>query len=287
MPWRDRHGRFLPLKAAALALCLAPGAYWASLWAAGQLGGRAWNELTHASGLWAIRFVLAPLAVTTLARALDWPRLLTVRRMAGVTAAVLAGLHLLLYVADQKFALWFVASEIAARFYLTIGFVALLGLAALGATSTDAAVKRMGRAWKRLHLLAYPIGVLALWHYFLQSKANVSEAVFAAGIFAWLLLWRAIPERARRHRAAQWAVLPLLAVAAPLATAGIEFAWYALATNINPWRVLAANQSIEFELRPAHWIFAIAAARRLLPTPRRVSAPRSSDPIRARTANGS
>ena len=160
--------------------------------------------------------------------------------------------------------------------------------------SSDAAVKRMGRAWKRLHLLAYPIGVLALWHYFLQSKANVSEAVFAAGIFAWLMLWRAIPERARRHRAAQWAVLPLLAVAAPLATAGIEFAWYALATNINPWRVLAANQSIEFELRPAHWIFAcaaaaaaIAAARRLLPTPRRVSAPRSSDPIRARTANGS
>jgi sulfoxide reductase heme-binding subunit YedZ len=41
---------------------------------------------------------------------------------------------------------------------------------------------------------------------------------------------------------------------AAIATAWIEFAWYALATGINPWRVLAANESIRFGLRPAHWV---------------------------------
>ena len=38
-------------------------------------------------------------------------------------AALYAGLHLLLYVADQKWNLWTVASEIVLRFYLTVGFV--------------------------------------------------------------------------------------------------------------------------------------------------------------------
>ena len=37
-----------------------------------------------------------------------------------------------------------VASEIARRIYLTIGFVALLGLATLAATSTDRMVRRSG-----------------------------------------------------------------------------------------------------------------------------------------------
>jgi hypothetical protein len=56
-----------------------------------------------------------------------------------------------------------VASEIALRFYLTIGFVALLGLAALAATSTDGMVRRLGgRRWQRLHRLVYLIVALGL-----------------------------------------------------------------------------------------------------------------------------
>jgi sulfoxide reductase heme-binding subunit YedZ len=39
-----------------------------------------------------------------------------------------------------------------------------------------------------------------------------------------------------------------------VATAWIEFAWYALATGINPWRVLAASETLRFGLRPAHWV---------------------------------
>ena len=64
------------------------------------------------------------------------------------------------------------ASEIALRHYLTVGFVALLGLVALAATSTDAAVRRMGPNWKRMHRAAHLIGALALLHFFIQSKVN-------------------------------------------------------------------------------------------------------------------
>jgi sulfoxide reductase heme-binding subunit YedZ len=268
VPWRDRHGRFLPLKAAVLAAAFVPGALNAFWWAQGDLGGRPVTEVIHATGLWTVRILLLSLAITPFARMLDWPRLLTVRRMVGVTALAYGVTHLSLYALDQNFAPGVIVSEIALRFYLTIGFVTLLGLTALGVTSTDAAMRRMGRGWKRLHRLAYPIGALALLHYFIQAKANVSEPVFFAGIFVWLMLWRVLPMPWR----SAWVVYPALAVISTFATAGIEFTWYGLTTHIDPWRVLAANETIGFGLRPAHFVglaalgvAVIVIGRRVLP----------------------
>src|SRR5688500_3787062 len=101
-------------------------------------------------GDWAIRSLMMSLAVTPLRRIANWPKLIMVRRMLGVTALFYALAHLTLYTIDLKLDLLRVASEIALRFYLTIGFVALLGLIALGSTSTDAAIKRLGKRWNRL-----------------------------------------------------------------------------------------------------------------------------------------
>ena len=79
--------------------------------------------------------------------------------MIGVGAFVYAACHITLYVADQMFDLWKVASEIVLRLYLTIGFTALLGLAALAITSTDGMVRRLGgKRWQRLHNIIYGIG---------------------------------------------------------------------------------------------------------------------------------
>ena len=202
VPWRDRRGRLLPFKAAVLAAVFVPGLLTAFWLADGDLGARPVIEAIHETGLWAVRFLLIALAVTPLRAALDWGKLLLVRRMLGLTALAYAVAHFSLYIVDEGGNLLLVASEIVHRFYLTIGFVVLLGLIALGATSTDAAIRRMGRWWKRLHRLSYPLGVLALLHYFIQSKANVSEPVFVAGLYVWLMLWRALPaswQRPDRH----------------------------------------------------------------------------------------
>ncbi len=250
IPWRDRHGRFLPLKATMLAAAFIPGAVLAWWWANGMLGGRPVTEVIHGTGDWAIRTLLISLAITPAARVLDWPRLLLVRRIVGLTALAYAAAHLTLYVVDQKYRLGVVVSEIALRFYLTIGFVVLLGLGLLGATSTDSWVQRLGRRWKVLHRSIYLLGTLALLHYFIQAKSNVSEPVFFSGLFVWLLAWRALPMAWQRSLFAQ---LALTAVAA-LAAAGIEFAWYGLTTGIDPWRVLAASELLRFGLRPAHYV---------------------------------
>lgn len=272
-PWRDRAGRLSPLKLIVFAALFLPAAVLAVQLATHSLGARQLNALIHWTGLWTIRLVLISLAITPARVVLGWPSLPLVRRMVGVAAMVYGLAHLTLYVIDQNGHLLHVGAEIVHRFYLTIGFVALLGLIALGVTSTDASVRRLGKRWNPLHRSIYAIGVLAVLHAALQSKANVSEAMLMAGLFVWLMLWRLLPVGARR----QWAALLAVAAVACCATAGIEYAWYDFATHIPPARVFAANFEVQDGLRPAHWVLvvtlvvAIAAAvsdrRRAIPRP--------------------
>jgi len=80
------------------------------------------------------------------------------------------------------------------------------------------------------------------------------------------MLWRGLPMPWQRSVL----VLPLLAVLAALAAAGVEFAWYGLATGISPWRVLAASETLRFGLRPAHYVALVGLAVALLATVRRI-----------------
>jgi sulfoxide reductase heme-binding subunit YedZ len=177
-----------------------------------------------------------------------------------------------LYITDQKFQLLTIVSEIVRRFYLTIGFVALSGLTALGVTSTDAAMKRMGKRWKQLHRLVYPIGVLALLHFFIQTKANVGEPVFVSGLFVWLMLWRLVPVARRTALSTYFALVPVSAVL----TAAIEFAWYGIATKIDPFRIVTANWNERFFPRPAHEVAAVALVVAIAVTARRLLSRRSA-----------
>lgn len=275
MPWRDRTGAFSPFKTLVFGALFIPAILLAEAAWSASLGPRPWEQATHDSGTWAIRLLLVSLAVTPARQVLRQARIAEVRRMTGVACFAYLLLHVGLYAGDLGFDWLKVASEILRRIYLTIGFVALLGLAALAATSTDAALRRMGgRGWRRLHRLAYPLAGLALVHFTLQSKADVTEPMLMAGLYAWLMGYRAFAPEGAAPSA--WAML-VLAGAAAAATAGIEFAWYGLATGIDPWRVLAANLDVTFGLRPALWVgvagLAAAALRAVLRRPRRAARP--------------
>ena len=244
----DRAGRFSLLKTCCCVLLLAP-ALWL-LWRAvnHELGPRAMTEALHVTGEWAVRFLVATLALTPLQRLFRWPRLALIRRMLGVGAFTWAAGHLVLYVASQGFDVAHVASEIIYRYYLAIGFVALAGLALLTASSTDGMIARMGPWWKRLHRTVYVLAVLAILHFFMQSKIDASEATLMAGLFLTLMVYRL----AFRLRLPMNAVtLAGVAFAGAVATALAEFAWYGLATGVDGWRVLAANLHLSGGLRPA------------------------------------
>ncbi|TDH63852.1 sulfoxide reductase heme-binding subunit YedZ [Dankookia rubra] len=259
-PWQDRAGRFSALRAVVFALLMLPAAWVAGEVALGLLGPEPWKAALKEIGLWTIRLLLVTLAVTPLGKILAEPRILALRRLLGLTTLAYAVLHLVLYAGHENFGLWKVASEIVRRIYLTIGFVALLGLAALGWTSTDGWIRALGPRWKRLHSLAFPIAALGVLHFYMQSKTVVWEAVMAAGFLAWLLAWRALPAGWRGR-------LPVLVMLAPftvLAAALIEYAWYAAATNLPAERILLANLDVSFGLRPAVWAGVAALAVPLL-----------------------
>jgi methionine sulfoxide reductase heme-binding subunit len=259
-PWLDYSGRLSPLKLLVFVALFLPGGWLALALASGQLGADPIKEALHQLGLWAIRLLLITLAVTPARSILQWPRVMLVRRMLGVAAFAYAGAHLLLYVVDQAFDLAKVASEIALRFYLTIGFVALLGLAALAATSTDGMVRRLGgRRWQRLHRLVYAIAALGLIHYFIQSKLEVYEPMVMDGLFLWLMGYRLVAAR-RRDRRVPVAALAALSLASTALTALGEAVYYWLKTGVDPLRVLAVNLSLATGIRPGMVVLAAGAA---------------------------
>ena len=143
--WRDASGRLSALRIVALLFLSVPVVIAIYDFNTEGYGARPLNNVIHRTGYWALIFLMVSLAITPLRRIGRFGKLLDVRRMIGVGAFVYAAAHILLYVADQMFDLRKVASEIVLRLYLTIGFVALLGLTALGrSTSTDGMVRRLG-----------------------------------------------------------------------------------------------------------------------------------------------
>jgi sulfoxide reductase heme-binding subunit YedZ len=253
-PWNDRSGRFSALKALVLFGALLPALVLVGQGFADDLGARPLKAAILYCGEWTIRFLLITLALTPARVLFAWPRLALVRRMVGVTAMAYGLLHLTLYAVEQNLRWMSVASEIATKIYLTIGFAALCGLVALGVTSTDGWLRRLRRRWKQLHRIVYVIAALGTLHYFMQAKANVSPAVLVAGFYVWLMLWRVLPARRQRH----FPVLLALAIVSMFATAFLEAGWYAVATGIDARRVLAANLHFAIGLRPAIWVGIVA-----------------------------
>jgi methionine sulfoxide reductase heme-binding subunit len=251
-PWTDRRGQISPLRLVVFLGLLVPAAVILTDLLFGPMRPEPYEHALHESGEWAVRLLLLSLFITPVRRIFSWNKIIGVRRMTGVAVLAYALLHLGLYVAQENWDLAKVVSEIVLRFYLAIGFVALLGLAALGATSFDSAVRRMGRNWNRLHMLAYPIAALALFHFFLQSKSDVTQPTIMAGLFSLLMLYR-LAVRVSLPLSSCW-VLAVCALAGAGVTAAIEYSWYALATGIPAHLVFLANFDVATSFRPAVWV---------------------------------
>lgn len=281
-PWLDRSGRLSALKLAVFVGLFGPAVWIAVQYDMGWLKSDTVKSLIHASGLWAIRILLVSLAVTPLRRIGQWNKLISVRRMLGV-AVLFYGLgHFALYIVQQGFDLGHVASEIVLRLYLTIGFLALLGLSVLGATSTDAMIRRIGAPrWNRLHWLVYPIAILALVHFMLQTKLDVSDPLLLVGLFALEMGWRLLQ---RFKRGDDLPALAGLVALVPVLTALFEAAWYHLRNGIDVADVLAADVAFDDGLRPVWIVLLVGCAVLALRVARPVWAKRPAAAPRLRPA---
>jgi sulfoxide reductase heme-binding subunit YedZ len=260
-PLVDRAGRFSALKTTVFALLFVPGLWTAFDLAMGNLGPRPFDAATHETGTWTIRLIFLSLLVTPVQQLGKWPKLISLRRMVGVAACVYGLAHLSLFVVHERYDFVKVASEIVLRIYLTIGFVALLGLAALAVTSTDAMIRRLGsKGWKRLHQAVYVIAILATVHFFMQSKLNVYEPLIMAGLYLWLMLYRITVARKPGVKQVPLLTAFVLSLVATLTTMLGEALWFRLSRGIDPLRVLSANLSLDIGMRPGWVVLFICAA---------------------------
>jgi sulfoxide reductase heme-binding subunit YedZ len=242
-PWQDRQGKFSWLKAGAFALVLLPAIRFAYQFATREYGYLpiAFGNMTYWSGVWATVILLMALAVTPAMSILRWHALVDVRRMIGVTALVYTIVHTVLYFGLRSWNFANIANETFTRLTLVVATLSTIGLIVLGATSLDAAIRRMGtRNWQRLHNTNYVISGLAILHVAL-ARGTYPEQYLLTGIFFWLMAWRVL---ARYGRGTDAGALAMLAVASCLFTAFLEagFLWArrgydvpgTLGNNFNP-----------------------------------------------------
>jgi len=187
---------------ALVALGLAPLAVLAAGALRGELGANPVETVTHVTGEWTLRLLLATLAVTPLRRLLGRPGLAPYRRTLGLLAFTYACLHFSTYLAlDLTFDLGALAEDVAKRPYVTVGFTAFCLLVPLAATSTRAMIRRLGRRWVTLHRLVYVAAVLGVVHFLWLVKADLREPLVYATVLATLLglrmLWSSERRRAR------------------------------------------------------------------------------------------
>ena len=197
-----RHPAAKPL----LALLLAWPACWL-LWAAfhDQLGPSPAEALIRQSGDWALRALCVALAVTPLRVITGQVLLMRFRRMLGVNVFVYAALHMLSYAwLDMGLDLEDIARDIAKRPFILVGFLALLVLIALAATSFNKAVRWLGaQRWQVLHRGVYAVAALAVLHFYWMraGKNNQTEVLIYGAILATLLGWRVWHWWRKRPRA--------------------------------------------------------------------------------------
>jgi sulfoxide reductase heme-binding subunit YedZ len=258
--WRDKRGRLSALRMAVLVLLLLPLAK--ALLDADAIyhGARPLNELIHRAGFWALVFLGVTLAVTPFRRIARYGALIDVRRMLGVGCFCYIAAHLILFFADQGYSLAKLMHEITHRWYLIVGGTAWLGLAALAATSTDGMQRRLGGArWRRLHQAVYAIALLALIHYFQQTKADVTVPTLAAGLFGWLMCYRLLAWWQETNELSTASLLGLSLAVAALTFAG-EAVGIGIAFGVSPLRVLEVAFNFHAGIRPGWQVLAAGLA---------------------------
>lgn len=187
-----------PVRRAIYIVGMLPAAWYVYAALTDQLGIDPQNVLERALGLWALRFLIASLAISPLRR-LGGPSLIRYRRAIGLLAFYYALLHVTVYMLlDQQLDFAAIWSDIVKRPYITVGLLAFAILVPLAATSNTSMIRRLGARWGKLHRLTYVAGAAAVLHFMMLVKVWQTELLFYAACMTILLAFRLQQNIAKR-----------------------------------------------------------------------------------------
>ncbi|WP_240497108.1 MULTISPECIES: protein-methionine-sulfoxide reductase heme-binding subunit MsrQ [unclassified Thioclava] len=156
----------------------------------GGIGVDPVKGIEHRLGKIALWFLIGGLAITPARRFLGL-NLIKYRRAIGLLAFFYVALHLIAWAVLDMGMLWGQAArDLIKRPYLFFGISAFVLLIPLAITSNNASVRKLGKTWRRIHMLVYPAVALGVIHYLWQMKVISNEGWLWLGVFAVLMAVR-------------------------------------------------------------------------------------------------
>jgi methionine sulfoxide reductase heme-binding subunit len=170
-------------------VCLIPVPVLLYMGMTGGLGREPVKALEQELGGLAIKLLIIGLCISPLRR-FAGVNLIKFRRTVGLLAFTYVVLHLIVWAVLDVQSLDRVWLDIVKRPYVTIGMAAFILLIPLALTSNNKSVRLLGAAWRRLHLLTYPIALLAAVHFIWLRKGFQLEPLVYLAIILGLLALR-------------------------------------------------------------------------------------------------
>nr|WP_153880059.1 protein-methionine-sulfoxide reductase heme-binding subunit MsrQ [Citrobacter freundii] len=158
----------------------------------GDLSADPVKDIQHFTGRTALKFLLATLLVSPLARYAKQPLLIRTRRLLGLWCFAWATLHLTSYALLELGInnLSLLGRELTTRPYLMLGIISWTLLFTLTLTSTQAAQRKLGKRWQLLHNFVYLVAILAPVHYLWSVKILSPQPIIYAALAVVLLACR-------------------------------------------------------------------------------------------------
>jgi methionine sulfoxide reductase heme-binding subunit len=152
------------------------------------------------TGFSALFCLLLTLAITPIRHITSWAWIVRFRRTLGLLSFSLASVHFCTFlILDHGLDVDEISVDILKRPFIFLGIMAFVLLVPLATTSTARAKKRLGGAkWKKLHQLNYPASALAIVHYFLLKKVDLTGPLLCSAVLVLLLGWRILRKRSLR-----------------------------------------------------------------------------------------
>jgi sulfoxide reductase heme-binding subunit YedZ len=157
----------------------------------GNLGANPVERITHQTGLTTLILLLIGLSITPLRKLTGMLWIIQYRRLIGLFAFFYGSLHLLTYLwLDQNFNIVAMAHDVAKRPFITMGTLCWLALLPLTLTSTQKAIRSLGKNWIRLHRLVYLAAAAGTIHFYWLVKRDKREPLLYMAVLVALLGWR-------------------------------------------------------------------------------------------------